>query len=201
MLVVRMKEAAQQWLNAQRVEIIAGGEIAEILGGRSARPERGTHRIVGHHAVEGAVPVAKIEIVGIGLRVPAMLLVLDVIEPLRIRNVEGAHDQRIQDSEDYDIRSNPQSQTPEWPSMQNQDASITGAGHISGRRAGRPVRPDPFFATAFLNEPDVAEGAACGLHGLFARHAIFHQIIGFLLQMLLNRQREVLIATTAEESS
>lgn len=74
-------------------------------------PSSTTDRIVGHHAVEGGVPVPVVKVVGIGLHIPAMFLVFDVIEPLRVRNVQRAHDQRIQDAEDHDVRSDPQSQS------------------------------------------------------------------------------------------
>src|SRR5215472_3751517 len=76
MLVVRMKETAQRRLNAQHVKVVPGGKIAEVLGDSLTCAKRSPDCVVGRHAVERAVSVPVVKVVGIRLHVPAMFLVL-----------------------------------------------------------------------------------------------------------------------------
>ena len=67
MLVAQMKEPAQSGLHAQRVEIVAGGKVAEVPGGGGPGRDGHPGRIVGGHSAEGAVALAIVEVVRIRL--------------------------------------------------------------------------------------------------------------------------------------
>jgi hypothetical protein len=73
MLVAQMEEPAQGGLHSQRVEIIAGGKLAEIPGRGSSSRDGRLGRVVGSHFAEGTVALAIVEVVRIRLVVAAVL--------------------------------------------------------------------------------------------------------------------------------
>src|SRR5580698_45832 len=67
MLVTCTKESSPCRLDAQHVEVIAGSHIAKVSGSGFSRADCRSGRIVSHHSTEGAVAVAVVEIIRIGL--------------------------------------------------------------------------------------------------------------------------------------
>src|SRR5579884_2753276 len=55
--------------------------------------------------------------------------------------------------------------------------------------------PLPYFTAPLLKDRHIAEFPACSPFGLIARHAIAHQFVYALVEVLLNRNRDVVEPT------
>src|SRR5690242_18646982 len=110
MLIGVVEDAAKIGLNAQYVEVVPAHDIDPGAGGIFARVQ--SHLIDGKacQAVEAAVAIAQIEIVGIGLVHGTFVSVLDSVEAFRARHVQGAKDQPVHYAKYHRIRANCQGQ-------------------------------------------------------------------------------------------
>jgi hypothetical protein len=105
MLVDSVIEAAEVGLNPQFIEVIAGREVRP--GGRSGSAHihaDGADDVEVDQAVEGAVLVAQIDVVEIGLG--GRLEALDHVKTVRMRQLNRMQDNGIQNAEDDGIGAN-----------------------------------------------------------------------------------------------
>ena len=102
-LVARMEEPAEHRLDGQHIEVVAGDLVPPADFGASARIQSDGCQPVGCDVGESGVAGAVVEVIGVGLIIIAVVLVHDGVQPLRMRQVERAQDQRVQHAQHDDI--------------------------------------------------------------------------------------------------
>src|SRR5580692_7648536 len=105
-----MEEAAENRLETEDIEVVAGGSVAPASGVRFSYTESNALDLVGHQSAEGCVAVAVVEIVTIGLRGPSRFAVAvdDLKEGLRLRYIQRTEDETVEHAENDNVRADAQ---------------------------------------------------------------------------------------------
>jgi hypothetical protein len=107
--IVCVKEAAQVRLKSQYVEVIPAGFVTPYAGRIRARVQHGLGNAETGQILEGAVALAKIDVIGIG-DVPDLCLgALERVQGPRIGDIERVQNDSIQDAEHHRVGANRQS--------------------------------------------------------------------------------------------
>src|SRR5258708_21092797 len=105
-----MEEAAESRLEAEDIEVVAGGSVSPASGVRFSCTESNALDLVGHQSAEGGVSVAVVEIVTIGLRGPSRFAVAvdDLKEVFRLRHIQRTEDETVEHAEHDNVRADAQ---------------------------------------------------------------------------------------------
>jgi hypothetical protein len=104
-----MKEASEEGMDADDVEVITAGCVEPDGDGRAIGVERCCRHLVQRQAGEGAVVIAQVDVVGVGSgRIAASTV--DLIEVCTVRDVERAEDEQIEQSEDERVGTDAESE-------------------------------------------------------------------------------------------
>src|SRR5260370_35876779 len=101
-----MEEAAENRIETEDIEVVAGGNVAPASGVRFSYTESNSLDLVGHQSAEGCVAVAVVEIVTIGLRGPSRFAVAvdDLKQVFRLWHIQRTEDETVEPAEHHNIR-------------------------------------------------------------------------------------------------
>ena len=157
MLVGDMEEAAQIRLNLHRIEVIPSDLITPDLGWIPACIEQHLGEDIGRQAIEAAVAIAQIEIVGIGSTLLLFASALDGVKAVRMGHVERPQNQRIQHRKHHRVGADGQGQRQnrgDGESRRSAEIAHSKAHIGPDRLQGWPL---PHFTAALLNQRQIAK--------------------------------------------
>lgn len=108
MFIGRVQHSTTKGLDSDHVNGISGNFVEPAFAGNGPGTQSGTTEPIRCHVAEGIVPGFEIEVVGVGLIV-VVLLGLHDVETGRLRQVERAQDEDVEDAKYHNIRANPES--------------------------------------------------------------------------------------------
>src|SRR5271154_2096036 len=188
-----MEEAAENRLETEDVEVVAGGSVAPASGVRFSYAESNTLDLVGHQSAEGCVAVAVVEIVTIRLLGPSRFTVAvdDLKEGFRLRYIQRTEDEAVKHAEHDNVRADAQGERKDCGDAESRRLSQLADGEVHIREDALEAWPHPDLAAALVDSGYIAELAPGGLFGLRAAHAGGHERLHFFGEVLLDLFREV----------
>src|ERR1700756_729017 len=105
-----MEEAAENRLQTEDIEVVAGGSVAPASGVRFSYTESNALDLVGHQSAEGCVSFSVVQIVTIGLRGPSGFAVAvdDLKQVFRLRYIQRTEDETVEHAEHDNVRADAQ---------------------------------------------------------------------------------------------
>src|SRR6266705_1749792 len=105
-----MEEPSPSGMYAEHVKVICRDFVVPRFVGGISRTQAGILQPICRHIAESCVPATEVRVVGIGLIIVSMRSVHDVVETGRLRHIEWAQKQRIENAKDDNVRSNTEGQ-------------------------------------------------------------------------------------------
>lgn len=107
MFVRVVEQPAELWFHAEHIEIVAGDFVKPAFVSGTAAADAPVDKPIARDAAKGGIEPAIVEVVGIGLVIISLLLLDNVVQPRRLRNVDDVENQAREYAEDDNIRRNP----------------------------------------------------------------------------------------------
>jgi hypothetical protein len=198
-LIRGVEEAAKHGLQAEQVKVIAGSGVAQGFRNRLIDGDTDTDRFPNRHAGEGAVAIAKIEVIGPGLLEIAIVSLPDLKEILWMGHINGTQEHAVEHAEDNDVGADADGQCKDGDEGEAGRMAQLAEGEADIGEDAFGARPHPGFVSGLFDTGYVAELTFGRVLGVFAAHPAGDEGFDFFGEVLLDLLGEIAVDLSAME--